>query len=64
VYPIPFEQRLTDPEKLLDDAEDELRRHKAVKDGDHIIMTIGEPLGKAGGTNTMKIVKVGEHRQH
>jgi pyruvate kinase len=26
-------------------------------------MTIGEPVGKAGGTNTMKIVKVGEHRK-
>ena len=28
-----------------------------------IVITIGEPIGKAGGTNTMKIVKVGEHRQ-
>jgi pyruvate kinase len=24
-------------------------------------MTIGEPIGKSGGTNTMKIVRVGEH---
>jgi pyruvate kinase len=62
VYPVPFEQRLDDPEKLLDDAEDELRSRKAVKNGDYIILTIGEPLGKAGGTNTLKIVKVGEHR--
>ena len=31
--------------------------------GDYIILTIGEPFGKAGGTNTMKIVKVGEHRR-
>jgi len=28
-----------------------------------MILTIGEPFGKAGGTNTMKIVKVGEHRR-
>ena len=34
-----------------------------VKDGDLIVLTIGEPIGKSGGTNTMKIVKVGEHRQ-
>jgi pyruvate kinase len=34
-----------------------------VHNGDLIIMTIGEPVGKAGGTNTMKIVKVGEHRK-
>ncbi|MBA2689173.1 MAG: pyruvate kinase [Burkholderiales bacterium] len=63
VYPVPFEQRLTDPELLLNDAEDALRQREAVQDGDYIIMTIGEPLGKAGGTNTMKIVKVGEHHR-
>ena len=39
-----------------------LVRHGVVKAGDLIVLTIGEPIGKAGGTNTMKIVKVGEHR--
>ena len=48
---------------LLREAEDELRRRGAVRDGDMIVLTIGEPIGKAGGTNTMKIVKVGEHRK-
>jgi pyruvate kinase len=33
-----------------------------VRDGDLIVLTIGEPMGKPGGTNTMKIVRVGEHR--
>jgi len=33
-----------------------------VQIGDLIVLTIGEPFGKAGGTNTMKIVRVGEHR--
>ena len=33
-----------------------------VKEGDLIVLTIGEPIGKAGGTNTMKIVKVGGPR--
>ncbi len=33
-----------------------------VKAGDSIVLTIGEPMGKPGGTNTMKIVRVGEHR--
>ena len=61
VYPLPFEQLLSDPEALLNEAQDELRRHKFVKNGDYIILTIGEPLGKAGGTNTLKIVRVGEH---
>jgi pyruvate kinase len=27
-----------------------------------IVLTVGEPMGKSGGTNTMKIVRVGEHR--
>jgi pyruvate kinase len=27
------------------------------------VLTIGEPMGKSGGTNTMKTVKVGEHRR-
>jgi len=64
VYPIPFPMRLSDPEQILNDAEDELRGRGAVKDGGYIILSIGEPLGKAGGTNTMKIVKVGQHRRH
>jgi len=27
-----------------------------------VVLTIGEPMGKSGGTNTMKIVRVGDHR--
>jgi len=26
-----------------------------------MVLTIGEPIGCAGGTNTLKIVRVGEH---
>jgi len=25
------------------------------------VLTVGEPMGQAGGTNTLKIVRVGEH---
>jgi pyruvate kinase len=35
----------------------------AVKEGDIIVLSYGEPIGKSGGTNTMKIVRIGEHRQ-
>ncbi|MDP2827169.1 MAG: pyruvate kinase [Sulfuricellaceae bacterium] len=63
VYPINFKMFTHDPELLLREAEDELRRRGAVRDGDTILLTIGEPIGKSGGTNTMKIVKVGEHRK-
>ena len=34
-----------------------LVENKVVKEGDLIVLTIGEPIGKAGGTNTMKIVQ-------
>ena len=41
------------------EAEAVLVRNGVVKEGDLIVLTIGEPIGKSGGTNTMKIVKVG-----
>jgi pyruvate kinase len=61
VYPFPFEQNTNDRDQILHDAEDELKSRGAVKDGDLILLTIGEPIGISGGTNTLKIVKVGEH---
>jgi pyruvate kinase len=27
--------------------------------GDMVVLTVGEPMGQAGGTNTLKIVRVG-----
>jgi pyruvate kinase len=50
-----------DREELLREAEKVLVSNKVVKEGDLIVLTIGEPIGKSGGTNTMKIVRVGEH---
>ncbi len=63
VYPINFKTSSKVREQLLIEAEDELRRRGAVRDGDLIVLTIGEPIGKSGGTNTLKIVKVGERRK-
>lgn len=51
-----------DRDELLREAEDELIRAGVVEPGDLIVLTIGEPIGQAGGTNTLKIIKVGEHR--
>ncbi|MCX7627941.1 MAG: pyruvate kinase [Methylophilaceae bacterium] len=62
VHPYPFEQNVDDRDQILHDAEEELRSRGAVKNGDLILLTIGEPIGKPGGTNTLKIVRVGEHR--
>lgn len=63
VYPINFRPSSHDRDQLLAEAEDELRRRGAVRNGDLILLTIGEPIGKPGGTNTMKIVRVGENRK-
>jgi len=57
-----FLQQSTDRDAVLLAAEDLLVARGQVKNGDVIVLTIGEPMGKSGGTNTMKIVKVGEHR--
>jgi pyruvate kinase len=63
VYPLMVKYVGHDREELLAEAEQVLVDNGVVKDGDIIVLTIGEPIGKSGGTNTMKIVKVGEHRK-
>lgn len=63
VYPVEFGAGLQDPEIILNLAEEELLSRGVVRNGDIMVMTIGEPVGKAGGTNTMKIIKVGEYKK-
>jgi pyruvate kinase len=62
VHPVRF-KGARNPEKALHMAEDELLKRGVVQNGDLIVLTIGEPFGRAGGTNTLKIVRVGEHRK-
>jgi pyruvate kinase len=62
VFPLMVKYVGHDREELLREAEKVLVENNVVKEGDLIVLTIGEPIGKAGGTNTMKIVRVGEHR--
>jgi pyruvate kinase len=61
VRPVYFEQG-TDRDAVLRSAEGLLVASGQVKHGDLIVLTSGEPMGKSGGTNAMKIVRVGEHR--
>jgi len=63
VYPINLKTATKERDALLAEAEEELRRRGAVRDGDLILLTIGEPIGQSGGTNTMKIVRVGDSRK-
>jgi pyruvate kinase len=50
-----------DRDSALAAAERLLLDKGVVTRGDLIVITIGEPMGQAGGTNTLKIVRVGEH---
>lgn len=63
VYPCRMELDSHDRDKVLFYTEDVLLEQGAVSDGDLVLITIGEPIGKAGSTNTLKIVKIGEHRE-
>ena len=63
VFPLMVKYVGHDREELLAEAEKVLVDNGVVQDGDLIVLTIGEPIGKSGGTNTMKIVKVGQHRK-
>jgi pyruvate kinase len=59
VYPLMVKYVGHDRDELLAEAEAVLVANGVVTPGDIIVLTIGEPIGKSGGTNTMKIVKVG-----
>jgi len=61
VHPILMEYRSLERDALLLEAEQRLLDMGIVQTGDLIALTIGEPIGKSGGTNTLKIVRVGEH---
>ena len=62
VYPLQMAQQHSDRDRLLAEAEQLLIDRGVVDKGDLIVLTIGEPIGCAGGTNTLKIVRVGEHQ--
>jgi pyruvate kinase len=51
----------TDREAVLKDAQDLLLAKGVVQKGDMIVVTWGEPMGQVGGTNALKIMKIGEY---
>ncbi len=60
VTPLELEHS-SDREVVLKAAQDLLLAKGAVQKGDMIVVTWGEPMGQVGGTNALKIMKVGEH---
>jgi pyruvate kinase len=61
VYPLMLQYVGDNRETLMRLAEEKLVDAGAVREGDLIVLTVGEPIGQPGGTNTLKIIKVGEH---
>jgi pyruvate kinase len=61
VRPLHLQQQ-GDRDRVLHAAEELLVASGKVQAGDLIVITIGEPLGMSGGTNTLKIVRVGDLR--
>ncbi|MQM32361.1 MAG: pyruvate kinase [Candidatus Accumulibacter phosphatis] len=62
VTPVHMSDQPSSRDELLDAAEQQLIKEGVVEKGDFIVITAGEPMGNSGGTNTMKIVRVGEKK--
>ena len=63
VYPYPISQDDKNRDEVLQEMEQVLLQQKVVNPGDLVLLTFGEPIGSPGGTNTLKIVKIGPVKQ-
>ena len=63
VYPYPINQEAKSRDEILREMEGVLLQNGVVAKDDRVIFTFGEPIGSPGGTNTLKIIKIGEHRE-
>jgi len=61
VYPVSFQPTSSEAPQVNKEAVDELLRRGVVREGDLVIVTKGDLMGVHGGTNVMKILRVGEH---
>ncbi|MGH8120140.1 MAG: pyruvate kinase [Gammaproteobacteria bacterium] len=64
VYPVKFDITHTDPLMANKEIIDVLLEKKVVSNGDYVLITKGDLRGRRGGTNNMKILKVGEALEH
>ena len=64
VYPIRFDITHTNPLEANKEVIEDLMEQGIVKDGDFVIITKGDLQGHRGGTNNMKILRVGEATEH
>jgi len=61
VHPYLMALHARERESLLHEAEQRLLEIGVVSKGDLVVMTAGDPIGKAGGTNSLTIVRIGEY---
>ncbi|HCI54112.1 MAG TPA: pyruvate kinase [Gallionella sp.] len=65
VHPVLFPSRdVKNTAQELIDAEQKLVEMGCVQDGDLIVVTVGESVGQSGHTNTLKIVRIGDHHKN
>lgn len=60
VYPIAFDVTQCTRDEVNRQAVDAMRAFEVLQDGDLVILTKGDHMGVGGGSNAMKILKVGE----
>lgn len=64
VYPVGFDITHTDPLEANKEMIEILMSRGIVKESDAVIITKGDLRGSRGGTNNMKIIRVGEALEH
>lgn len=60
VYPIAHVAQSRKMKKVMRNVVTLLIEQGRIKEGDRVILTMGDRLGKEGGTNTMRLVQVGD----
>ncbi len=63
VIPVPFDVAILESEEVNQQAVGELVKRGVVENGDLVILTKGDYVNVLGGTNTLKIVRVGDRIQ-
>lgn len=59
VYPAHHQPHGEDVDEVIEDALQVLWRMGAVSVGDRVILTMGDRLGNEGGTNTLRLIRIG-----
>jgi pyruvate kinase len=63
VHPIEFHSKARGQAEEWHQIEAKLVELGLAAEGDMVVMTMGEAAGKTGHTNTMKIMRIGDHRK-